>query len=75
MRLILKHLNLSQTKSLTLHPLTTHEHSAEEMILEDLFDETVTELIQSGNYLNFDKNVMYSIAEKITREKFDDLCQ
>ena len=46
-----------------------------EMILEDLFDETVAELIQSGNYLNFDKNVMYSIAEKITREKFDDLCQ
>ena len=46
-----------------------------EMILEDLFDETVTELIQSGNYLNFDKDVMYSIAERITRQKFDDLCQ
>mgnify|MGYP003315785243 FL=1 len=46
-----------------------------EMILEDLFDETVTELIQSGNYLNFDKDVMYSIAERITREKFEDLCQ
>ena len=46
-----------------------------EMILEDLFDETVTELIQSGNYLNFDKDVMYSIAERITREKFEDMIQ
>ena len=45
------------------------------MILEDLFDETVTELIQSGNYLNFDKDVMYSIAERITREKFEDMIQ
>ena len=46
-----------------------------EMILENLFDETVTELIQSGNYLNFDQNVMYSIAERITKKKFEDLSQ